>query len=127
MWVISVSFIIQNGFIYYRIMKTNSRFLPRLNLCYLQKKAYEKHREHVTKIRSSLSNTHTSHRSILHLIDTNSPHNKEQRKSMEHGSTPYTRKYFKHAEQENLRLMTAIRKCEPTLNHQDHSRHSERS
>lgn len=35
-------------------MNANVRMLPRLNLCYLQKKAFENHRRNMNRIKSSL-------------------------------------------------------------------------
>jgi len=36
------------------IMNPNSRILPHLNLCYLQKKAYDAHRKKIDAIKQSL-------------------------------------------------------------------------
>lgn len=41
-------------------MNGNSRFLPRLNLCYLQKKAYEVHLRKMNSIMNPPKNCHYS-------------------------------------------------------------------
>ena len=41
-------------------MNGNSRFLPRLNLCYLQKRAYEVHLRKMNKIMNPSKNCHCS-------------------------------------------------------------------
>lgn len=91
-------------------MNGNSRFLPRLNLCYLQKKAYEVHLRKMNKIMNPSKYSHlsdTSHKSPTiekYKITTI----KEKSEQAESKLSPYRKKVRQQTERENLRLFQAI-------------------
>ena len=98
-------------------MKTNSRFLPRLNLCYLQKKAYEQHRNKISRIKSSLADNRLQKCTSRHFTGPDRVPATAflEESTTNFGRSPFKRKYMREAAHENFRLFAAIRKCKSTI------------